>query len=168
MITLDDLKQVEQANPKGLKQRISVGAIVIRADEVLLVNHKKEDSYDFWVAPGGGIVGTESQEDAVKREVWEETGLQVDVGELLYIEEFWQPEQREIKLWYLCEFLGGELDASKQEATREHIVAARFVKRAELSKLTVFPHTLTEDVWRDKNQKPVVPRYLGLREMDFY
>jgi 8-oxo-dGTP diphosphatase len=44
--------------------------------EVLLV---KRRDVPIWVFPGGGIEIDESPEEAVRREVWEETGLRVDI-----------------------------------------------------------------------------------------
>lgn len=52
--------------------------IVFSADkkEVLLI---KRCDVPVWVLPGGGIEKDESPEEAVCREVWEETGLQVQI-----------------------------------------------------------------------------------------
>ena len=60
-----------------MKHRISVGGLVIYNNRFLMVNHRRASRYDFWVAPGGGVQGTESLEEAVVREVKEETGLSV-------------------------------------------------------------------------------------------
>ena len=38
------------------------------------------DGYTFWVAPGGGLEAGESFEDAARRELHEETGLDPDIG----------------------------------------------------------------------------------------
>ena len=38
-----------------MKHRISAGALVKRGDQILLVRHMKQGSYDFWVPPGGGV-----------------------------------------------------------------------------------------------------------------
>ena len=152
-----------------MKHRIAVGALVIdNENRLLMVNHKKENCYDFWVAPGGGVVETESQEAAVIREVKEETGLDVAVGELMYIEEFWQPTIREVKFWYLCDLQGGNLDSSAEEAIREHIVDAQFITREALGQLTVFPEIVVERLWSDIQQPLRAPVYIGLRKMAFY
>ena len=47
-----------------MNHRISAGVLVINQDKILLVNHKKPGHYDFWVAPGGGVLGTEDIESA--------------------------------------------------------------------------------------------------------
>src|SRR5258708_30427886 len=59
-----------------------LGSAAIGVDEhnrVLLGRRKKEPNFGRWVLPGGKIEPFETIEDAVRREVAEETGLQVDV-----------------------------------------------------------------------------------------
>src|SRR5262245_40195151 len=55
-------------------------AVVLRNGEVLLV---KRDSPALWELPGGGILPGETIEDALRREVQEESGVQIEVIELL-------------------------------------------------------------------------------------
>lgn len=151
-----------------MKHRIAAGALVTKDDKILLVNHKKEGAYDFWVAPGGGVIGSETLEEAVIREAKEETGLSVAVDKLLYIEEFWQPEQREVKFWYMCSYRGGDLDVTAEEAIREHIVDAKFMSRDELQGVIVFPEVVRTRFWDDIFSDCFSPVYLGLGEMQYY
>jgi 8-oxo-dGTP diphosphatase len=61
-----------------------VGAIVTDADgRILLVRRGKEPSRGCWSVPGGHIEAGESDAAATAREVLEETGLPVTVGELV-------------------------------------------------------------------------------------
>jgi len=55
-------------------------AVVLRGQDVLLV---KRDSPALWELPGGGVLPGETLEDAVRREVHEETGVRVEIVELL-------------------------------------------------------------------------------------
>ena len=55
-------------------------AIVLQDQQVLLV---KRDNPRFWELPGGGMIPGETPEATVVREVQEETGVQVDIIELL-------------------------------------------------------------------------------------
>ncbi len=66
-----------------LVQRPSVYGVVVDAGWVLLGKAKSTQKY---VLPGGGIERGEGVEDALKREMWEETGLRVEVGEFLHFE----------------------------------------------------------------------------------
>lgn len=60
------------------------GAVVRDPDgRVLLVLRANEPSRGLWSVPGGRIEPGESARDAAAREVREETGLDVEVGELL-------------------------------------------------------------------------------------
>jgi len=151
-----------------MKHRISVGGLVVHNDKALMVNHKIAGRYDFWVAPGGGVQGTESLEEAVIREVKEETGVNVQIKNLLYIEEMYNPQERSVKFWYHCEFINGLLDCSAEEAIAEHIIDVKFMDQDELRDNTVFPHMLLGDFWEKKNLKNSVPEFIELREMKFY
>ncbi len=155
-----------------MSHRISAGAIIFCDDEVLLVNHVKAGVYDFWVAPGGGVIGDESLEAAAIREVKEECGLDAAIGRLAYIEELLQPEYRQCKFWFAAELLGGEIETSQIEATREHIVGARFFSRDELAdadaEVMVFPRELRDRVWLDRREGFAAPVMLPLRKLEFW
>ena len=49
------------------------------AAKVLLMRHERPDQLgDFWLLPGGGRKSGESSLSAIRRELWEETGLAFD------------------------------------------------------------------------------------------
>jgi len=51
---------------------------------LLLKAIRPDDGHAFWVAPGGGLNDGESFEEAAVREVWEETGLTVELGPCIW------------------------------------------------------------------------------------
>jgi 8-oxo-dGTP pyrophosphatase MutT (NUDIX family) len=51
-----------------------------RADRVLLVSHLPGDGRRVWTAPGGGLRPDEHHEDAARRELVEELGLELSPG----------------------------------------------------------------------------------------
>ena len=59
----------------------AAGVVLNEKDEVLLVNTYN----DGWVLPGGEVEIGENLIDAVKREVFEESGIDVEVGEVFCI-----------------------------------------------------------------------------------
>lgn len=151
-----------------VKHRIAAGVIVEDEGRILLVRHQKKDSYDFWVAPGGGAEGNEDLYATAKREVLEECGLLIEPMQLAYIEEFANPTQRECKIWFTGRLLGGSLNTSAIEAVREHIVEAAWLSRSEFEGKQIFPPMLHAEYWQDKESGFISPRYVGLRQMEFY
>ena len=59
---------------------IAVGAIIRHRDRLVLIRRDQEPARGYWTFPGGAVELGESLEDAVRREVLEETGLHVELG----------------------------------------------------------------------------------------
>jgi len=93
----------------------SVSAIVLNeaGDQILLI---KRRDVPIWALPGGGIDPNESPEEAVVREVWEETGLHVKIIRHTAI---YTPINRlsRVTFVYECLPVSGELATSSE--TRE-------------------------------------------------
>lgn len=152
-----------------MKHRISAGALVVHDDKILMVRHKREGRYDFWVAPGGGVCPGEDASSASIREALEEAGIEVRPLKLAIVEELENPEEKGCKLWFYCEMTGGALSTEVESATRESIVDAQFLSREDLIGKTVFPPIITEErFWESMRAGFPETIYLGLREMEFY
>ena len=64
----------------------TVRAIIIHNGKLFVV--KNNEKPDYFILPGGGIEPGEMIEDAMKREIFEETGIHPELGRLLVIHEF--------------------------------------------------------------------------------
>jgi 8-oxo-dGTP diphosphatase len=62
---------------------VGVGAVVLDRDRVLLIKRAHEPLKGQWSMPGGGVEVGETLEQAIAREVKEETGLDVTVGPIV-------------------------------------------------------------------------------------
>ena len=59
-------------------------AAILRGNQILMVKHREHaDGRSYWVLPGGGIEAGETELECVRREVREETNLEVSVEALL-------------------------------------------------------------------------------------
>lgn len=64
--------------------RIRYQGAIMRENQILLIKHREHKSgRAYWIIPGGGREAGESEEDCVRREMFEETGLTVSVERLL-------------------------------------------------------------------------------------
>jgi ADP-ribose pyrophosphatase YjhB (NUDIX family) len=87
---------------------VAARALVTRGgSDLLLVS----DDGRTWYTPGGRLAPGESLKECVAREVHEETGLKVDVGDLVYVAEFWDEEfnQHKVECFFLATLHAGEL-----------------------------------------------------------
>ena len=91
---------------------LSIGAFVFNKGEILLLKAPKWE--DRYVVPSGKVKFMEPVEDAVKREVLEETGLQIKNLEFLNFIEFINPPQ-----YYKDNFHGVGLQYKCQSFNRD-------------------------------------------------
>ncbi|MBB6610020.1 NUDIX hydrolase [Pontibacter sp. Tf4] len=103
------------------KVRVRVCGICIQDEKLLLVRHQATiRNRDFWAPPGGGLQFGESLADCLKREFLEETGLIVEVGRFLFVNEFMQAPLHAIEFFFEVKATGGELITGHDpEATPE-------------------------------------------------
>ena len=81
---------------------VGVGAVVIDGGKVLLVQRGQEPGKGTWGLPGGLVELGETVADAVRREVAEETGLNVEPGPLLGIfEPITRDEEGRVRYHYI-------------------------------------------------------------------
>jgi 8-oxo-dGTP diphosphatase len=86
----------------GMRNPIpAVAAIILRDREVLLVKRGAEPALGKWSVPGGSVEIGETLEEALKREVREETGLEIQVGTLAGVCDLIVRREVEIRFHYV-------------------------------------------------------------------
>ena len=63
--------------------KVAATAVIERGGEILLIRRGNQPGYGLWSMPGGYVDRGEIVESAAVREVWEETGLEVEIEGLI-------------------------------------------------------------------------------------
>ena len=111
-------------------------ALLVRdeANRILLGKRNKDPLRGSWVIPGGKIHAFESIADAAARELQEETGLIVEVGDHFNVYEIINPpNEHRIVIYSWGIVVGGEARAS------DDISELKFFELAELGNVPVTP-----------------------------
>lgn len=119
--------------------RPSCHAALLDNGRVLLVRRAVEPYLGYWGLPGGGVELGETVEEAVRREVEEETGIRCQVERfLVYRDAINREESGRVRFHYVVMFFaarptGGRLRAGDDAAE------ARWVPREELDRYPLVP-----------------------------
>jgi 8-oxo-dGTP diphosphatase len=121
--------------------RVRAGGVIIRGDQILLMFRRKEGN-EYWCFPGGKVEAGETAEQAVIREIAEETTVVVSVGQLLYQLHHDDGEEQNL---YLCSYVSGEPSVHPNSPEAERMTRLgtyynpQWIPLADLSKLLVYP-----------------------------
>ena len=114
-----------------------VGVVVLQDESILLVERGRGALAGKWAVPGGKVGYGETMCEAAVREVLEETGLVVEVGDVVWTGETIGPGTPPAWHFVLVDFMarvvGGDLQASDDAAD------ARFVQLSEVRELPLTP-----------------------------
>jgi 8-oxo-dGTP diphosphatase len=101
---------------------VGVGAVIVENHRVLLIRRGQPPLLGEWSLPGGVLECGESLREAVAREAREETGLLVEIAEMLGVyERVIRDDKGEVRYHYvlldfLCRPLSGDLKAGSDAA----------------------------------------------------
>ena len=91
--------------------RIGISALIFDEGRILIALRR---DIDWWNLPGGGMEIGETVDEAVRREVYEETRLEVAIERLVGV--YSKPQKQEVVLTFRCHVIGGV--PSETEETR--------------------------------------------------
>jgi ADP-ribose pyrophosphatase YjhB (NUDIX family) len=120
-----------------------VSAIVIKNDKLLLI-HRFKNGDEYWVVPGGGVEDEETLNEALIREVKEETSL--DLLSSKQVGSFEQPEHQHY--FFKCVLQKGEPSIGgpeKDNSTKDNVYILEWVPVSKVKTLTnLFPESIKE------------------------
>jgi len=138
---------------------VGVGAVVFRGNDVLVIRRGKAPLIGQWSIPGGSLHAGERLEDAARREVMEETGVNIRLFGLIGVFEA-LPKMRDgegylrhmLMIDYAAEWVAGDPTAGDDAA------AAAFVPYEEALALVGWDLTRTAIADALKLRNTVMPR----------
>ncbi len=102
------------------KVRVRICGILVQNDAVLLLKHEGIGPSGFiWSPPGGGLEFDENAHTTLQKEFLEETGLTVDVGEFLFVNEFKNDRHHAIELFFQVHKVAGHIKLGKDPEVPE-------------------------------------------------
>ena len=139
IICRDHFGKEYQVTADQLIFRPAIYGIIIKNNKILL--SKQWDGYDL---PGGGIELGETFEAALTREVKEETGFNVKVGDLVTCQtSFFRSRSgknlHSIHLYHFCKIISGEISTEfLDENEKTYAAAAEWHDLTEISKMKFY------------------------------
>jgi len=119
---------------KAKKLTVVVSVFLKKENKILLVKRREGKSFaGFWGLPNGRVKIGERLEDAAKREVKEETGLEVEIMEPYLITQEFHDDHHHIVIALKGKVKGGKLKAGSD------VEDARWFSKEELEKLKIQP-----------------------------
>jgi 8-oxo-dGTP diphosphatase len=126
---------------KEYDTRLAAYALIVEDGQVLLTWFVgNENAVACWSMPGGGVEYDESVQDAVVREVFEETGYTVELGGPLNVHSFTDPAPgrdrrpyKSVRIFFAATVTGGSLGTTEVGGTTEY---AQWIPVAEVPTLS--------------------------------
>ncbi|MGF9696158.1 MULTISPECIES: NUDIX hydrolase [Paenibacillus] len=124
---------------KWIRSKVGNDMIILNFSGAIIENNKGEillqrrRDRNAWGFPGGAMELGESAVDTAIREIKEETGLVVSIGDLVgiytkYFDEYPNGDQAQtIAFMYRGKVIGGQLDASNEESIELRFFSPDFV-----------------------------------------
>jgi 8-oxo-dGTP diphosphatase len=125
--------------------RVRAGVVIVENGRVALIERVR-DLHTYFVFPGGGVESGESPQQAAVREAYEELGVSVELGDLIFVAYRNGREQR----YYLATIAGGTFGTGRgtefmtSGTTVKGTYRPVWVDLTSLTELDVRPRGLSE------------------------
>lgn len=131
-------------NTGGVRFQLRVGAIIIEEGCALLA---KNDAADYYYSVGGGVKLLETAEEAVKREVLEETGIPYEVDRLVFVQENFFVDKvvakdmtfHEVSMHFLMKPRGKKENIQKSSVCATGLEHMHWIPLEKLGDIKMFP-----------------------------
>lgn len=144
--------------------KIRPAILIIENESILTMQYRYGEEYVYNL-PGGNLEFGENMAEALKREMQEELGIEVEIGALAFIGEIHFPEQKKHSLHCIFE---GKIISGIPTLNPEHTSAnaIRWIPFQHITELNLYPN-VSEALVSWKNQT-LENKYLGKLEQKWF
>ena len=133
--------------PKDIRPAV----VLVRDKKILVLKSRYSSSKpyggEFYLLPGGGIEGMESLKDAAAREATEETGYDINIKKLLYVQEWIDAKKgaNAVNVIFLGEIISGEeTHLNDPDLAKANILAIEWKSVDELRQVVFHPRGILQ------------------------
>lgn len=116
-----------------LRPKLVVSALVEKDNKFLLVKEILESGQPYWIIPGGKVEFGENLVDAVKREIKEETNLDVEIKKFIDFQEAIHPKYN----YHTIIFFYHAVPQNEDIVLDKDIIEAKFFSKEEIRDLNL-------------------------------
>ncbi len=142
-----------------MKRRVAVRGIIVVDGKLLcfkLRSKHGDDITKYWCVPGGGVDVGEPLLEALEREMIEETGVKPEIGNLLYVQQFFDKQfEHKEQMEFFFHIINGKdylnIDLGNTSHGMAEVAEFAFI---DPSKNFVLPKFLTTESFHDLGEHP--------------
>jgi 8-oxo-dGTP diphosphatase len=133
----------------GEKIGVRPCAIIIKDKKVLCIEAKYGDD-EFYLFPGGGIEAEETMRECVIRETYEETGLNIKVKDVVYINDWIKDKKKNLRVinsFFLAEIVDGIEEIKTDDGGK--VKSLQWIDIKKLKNIDLRPKFIAENLHDD-------------------
>jgi ADP-ribose pyrophosphatase YjhB (NUDIX family) len=151
--------------------RVAAKAVVVDGGRILLTRnlHPDDPEGEFYLLPGGGQDYGEPLADCLRREVCEETGYSVEVGDVLWVRDYigarhefaaYERDVHQVEIMFACTVDHTRPPVSLVAADTWQL-SVEWVPVGDLTEVRLFPNSLVPELVRWVGERWPGAGYLG-------
>ena len=136
-----------------IKSSSRSAGIVIHDNKLLLMLRKKFGKI-YYAFPGGMVEGSETTQQAARREIAEETTIDVTCKQLVYSVQMIQKDFIKYEFFYLCHYISGTPQLAPdcvelQRQSEQNYYEPLWVELDQIPSLTIYPLEIKDQLLHD-------------------
>ncbi len=141
----------------GNQLRTRVNGILIQDDKILMIKHLMSQNKILWSVPGGGMQFGQSAHQNLQREFKEETNLNVEIGDFLFVNEYIHSPLQAIELFFEVKSSSGQASLGWDPEMKDTMQIISKLEWMDIERIRLIPQeSLHQIFWGIKSLEDLV------------